>query len=379
MYSQQTQHLPPQHVNPEDLDKVYKICKSKINVDDILLNAKTNTICVDGTSCTKKTSILMTTGHKVTKVQQYNTCYNPDTFFPSMIGYISAGIIENCNATPHYNDRSPLNVLDWYILWHAMDKFVSRFGNVRIDIDTKPEHAEFVNELVDIFDKYRTVYYRKMLNSTITCIALVDSNVDRVDLLRYERSQGSDIERSAWRFYTQMQNIMYTTLYPNTHIDLNWFTDCNTDAVVWGIVTFLNQTLDQMVARPANVLESFFPSCKLPSIRVDYTLRNAQVHVQRAVGRWTCKKLAANILPLDNNGEQQIVPEFQSYVPAHLYVDNVYNPITRERLPPIIPLTRRSLINNDPLGCSDTENDNNTDDNDNDDDDDNDYCMTFTK
>lgn len=338
------------------IDRVIAICRERINVDDLLRTATTNTICLDGTSCTKKTSILNASGRVVTKVQQYNQCHNPDTFFPSMIGYISAGLIEmSNNPQPHYNDRSPLNVLDWYILWHAMDKFVVRFGNVRIDVAKKPTHAEFVDELIDIFNKYRTIYYRCALNSNITCIAMVDSNIDRADMLRYERCQGSDAQRSTWKFYTQLQNIMYTTLYPDRHIDLAWFDGCpgvDTNTVVQGVVSFLNDTLDKMGERPANKLSTFYPQCKLPTIRTDYTLNNNHVHTQRAVGRWSCKILASTALT-DTTLPPPNEILFSDMIPKHLYVDNVYNPCTGERLPPILPHTRHELLAADPIDDED--------------------------
>lgn len=330
------------------LSNVIEICRSRINVAELVRTAQTNTLCVDGTSCTKKTSVLMSTGHRVTKVQQFHPCQNPDTYFPSMIGYICAGIMDNTNHAPHYNDRSPLNVLDWYILWNAMDKFLCRFGNVRIDT-TKPDHCAFVDELIDIFNKYRTVYYRQMLNQSVTCIALVDSNIDRVDSLRYERAQGSDVQRSSWKFYTQIQNIMYITLYPDRHIDLAWFDDYSTNTVVHGIVCFLNDTLAQMANRPVSALTSFFPQCKLPSVRTDYTFNNAQVHVQRAVGRWSCKLLAANALPSMSSEITDALQSFKDYVPPYLQVDNVYNPITGEKLEPILPMSRLGLLSSDAI------------------------------
>lgn len=334
--------------------KVLDVCQDRVNVADIVATAATNTICLDGTSCTKKTSILMATGYRVTKVQQSHPTHNPDTYFPSLIGYISAGLEDLCNVQPHYNDRSPLNVLDWYILWHAMDKFMRQFGNVRIDVDTNPGHAEFVDEFIGVFTKYRTVYYRELLNKTVTCIAIIDTNVDRVDELRCRRNQGSDASRSKWRFYTQLQNIMYQTLYPDRYIDLAWFDDdslYSTATVVCGVASFLNTILNLLIQKPSTQLVSFFPQCKLPTLRTDYSLNNADTHIQRAAGRWTCKMLAMDALP----GAQPPQP-FNTFVPKHLYVDNVYNPLNNEKLDPIVPETVHPLINTGPLNNNDVDN-----------------------
>lgn len=344
-----------------DAHRIYAVtemCRSRIDVDGVVSTATTNTICLDGTSCTKKSSILAMTGYRVTKVQQSHPTYNPDTYFPSLIGYVSAGLEDMCLPQPHYNDRSPLNVLDWYILWHAMEKFLSRFGNVSIDAAQNQEHRAFVDELTDVFTKYRTVYYRQVMNKTVTCIALIDSNIERVDALRSCRNQGSDAYRSKWRFYTQLQNLMYQTLYPDRYIDLAWFDEDTypTPIVVRGIVDFLNGILVSMSQQPSVRLATFFPQTKLPTLRNDYALNNFNTHVQRSVGRWICKTLVHDMYP-----SQPKPPAFATYVPKYLYVDNVYNPLTNEKLAPIIPTTLRPLIDVEPMDEFNDDNNNNND------------------
>ena len=93
---------------------IVEICKCRVNTREFI--APTHTLCVDGTSATRKSSVLTMTGYPVTKVQRFVNSLNPNTFFPSMIGYVASGVnLQNC-GTPRFNDRSYLNVLAWYVL-----------------------------------------------------------------------------------------------------------------------------------------------------------------------------------------------------------------------------------------------------------------------
>lgn len=291
--------------------RVIEICKQRVNV--FKLTGKTYTLCIDGTSCTKKTSILNKTGRFVNKVQQTNPSTNSDTFFPAMLGYICAGINSLQCEGPHFVDRSPINVLDWHILWKIMDGHLKRFGNVEIN-ENNPEMAAALEEYREIFRQYKETDHYKLITQNINTIALIDSNVARCDNMRYCRNEGSDRERSMWKFYTPLQNLMYQVLYEDLCVDWAWFGDAETDHVVSGISKFLVAVLDKL-ASSSELLYPPLKNCRLPTPKVDYTLKNITTHVYRSIGRWGCRILA---------GESE--ETLRSRMPPYINVNNIEHP-----------------------------------------------------
>lgn len=187
------------------------------------------TFIIDGTSSAKKTTLLNLVSDQVFKthgqrpeIVKTQSVYNVElinTFTPSTIGYITLGCeLANtpsikCNGFK-LMDRSPLNPLEWRILWRCMDDFYKKHGNVY----PTEEHLEEYTEIFKLLLNFKW-YAEKRKNLHITVI--VDSNVERCDKSRHARGEGSDVERSNWKFYTIFQNMMYKTLYPNNYIDLD--------------------------------------------------------------------------------------------------------------------------------------------------------------
>lgn len=318
------------------------------------LSANNHTLAIDGTSCTKKSSILNATGRMYTKVQRNNNIQNPDTYGPSMIGYISSGIMDNYCGGPHFCDRSPLNVMDWHLLWKFMDDFLVRFGNVdpndELPTNTVMQHS--LDEYCKAFKLYRQKESVEAFAKHINCIVLIDTDTQRCDELRIQRNDNpTDVLRSTWKFYTYLQNLMYKTLYPDLYIDLAWFRHAETDVVVAALAKFFNFVLDYIVD---HVKSNFmpFPKYSLPTIKHDYNLSNISVHAYRSIGRWGCKLLTGETDKLDVR------------IPSYLKVDNILHPHGHMHNS-IIPKSRRFLFDSDNNIDMDNNDDGNDEDNDN--------------
>lgn len=285
-----------------------------------LLNADTHTITVDGTSCAKKTSVLAATGRPVTKVQRQFNAKNADTLGASMVGYVCAGMTnQSLDQRPKFNDRSPLNVLEWHLLWKLMDTYVQRFGNRRPDT-TVPGVTEFLQEFVGTFETLRSWYVYAYFRSRINGVAFIDTNVERCDQLHATRNEGSDEERSRWLFYTPLQNLMYRVLYPDAVIDMNWFDDCAADEVVAGTADFMNDLLAIVSARPPVDRRAVPVNLAPPVVTVhgrDFNLHNIGAHVYRSIGR-------AGVKSILRPGSSTF--DLSAYTPNYLTVDEVTGP-----------------------------------------------------
>lgn len=263
-------------------------------VKSALLNADTHTITVDGTSCAKKTSVLAATGRPVTKVQLQFNAKNADTFGASMVGYVCAGMTtQSLDPRPKFNDRSPLNVLEWHLLWKLMDTYVQRFGNRKPDTSV-PGVTDFLQEFVGTFETLKSWYVYAYFRSRINGVAFIDTNVERCDRLRAIRNEGSDVERSLWLFYTPLQNLMYQVLYPDALIDMIWFDSCATDEVVAGLADFMNDLLATVSARPSVDRRAIPINLAPPVVTVhgrDFNEHNIGEHVYRSIGRTGVKRI----------------------------------------------------------------------------------------
>ncbi|ATY70213.1 GrBNV gp44-like protein [Tomelloso virus] len=309
--------------------EIIAICTSRVDITK--LTANNYSLCIDGTSCTKKSSILRVSQRMVSKNQRLNPNNNSDTFFPSMIGYITSGIANLTCGGPHFEDRSPLNVLDWHILWKIFDDYLKHFGNVLPD-ENNAEMAKKLEMYKSIFDSYKEWYIYKLFAVKINTIALIDSNIARCDNLRFTRGESSDCERSLWNFYTSLQNLMYRQLYDGLYIDLDWFGDSECTDVVNGIAKFLNSTLDSLAQRP-NLDYAPLVNRQLPTVKCDYTMENITTHAYRSIGRHGCQILIGNTDEV-----------LKSRLPSYLNVSHICNPLGgfSER---IVSTTRDYLLN----------------------------------
>lgn len=292
--------------------QIIDICNARINKK--LFRAATFTLFIDGTSCTKKTTILTRTKRPVTKIQQYINVKNPDTYFPSTIGYITTGLnTQNCDG-PRFNDRSCLNTLEWHILWKIINNYAANIGNVRPpswkhlkpsssswNMDTSEDvslSTTLMLKYFKIFEALRNAYYYHNFREQFNGIAFIDTNVGRCDELHSLRNEATDRERASWLFYTPLQNLMYKTLYPESYIDMAWFDDItsSSDIIVNGIAKWLTNTLDEITNNCGGMNYPIVPLCqlKLPMIPHDYTLSNINTHMYRNIGRIGCKIIATS-------------------------------------------------------------------------------------
>lgn len=315
-------------------DDVAAICRERVNIS--LLSANNHTLCVDGTSCTKKTTILTKASKRFdttfTKIQHNYKVRNPDSYFPSMLGYMCDGVMAMLRGRPHFNDRSPTNVLEWHFLWSVMDNFVQLYGNVR---PSPKMHEASLKLYRQVFEQLKLTDYYKLFRNRFNCITMVDSNLDRCDALHLRRNESTDAERGTWRFYTPLQNLMYEILYEGLCIDLAWFdeyilaTDSDDCIVRDGIALFYEETLDYL-CKNRTVDRVPLEDCRLLTPSNDYYLSNITTHVYRSIGRWGCKRIHAENLSLGDAGEdvsetKQRRLSLSSHIPDALCVENITN------------------------------------------------------
>lgn len=252
-------------------------------------------------------------------MQRHNNAKNANTFGPSMLGYVMAGMVnQSIDTRPKFNDRSPLNVLEWYLLWKMMDLYVVKFGNVRPHPNV-PQMTDYLHDFRQLFIRLKSWYIYEHFRSRINGIAFIDSNVDRCDRIHAARNEGSDYERATWLFYTPLQNLMYEILYPEAVIDMDWFNDATTDVVVEGVSVFLNDLLRNTTIRTVADEPTFAVRLAPPVVCVrgqDFTMHNISTHVYRSVGRAGVKRIlnAASTFDVD------------PYVPDYATVYNATGP-----------------------------------------------------
>lgn len=270
------------------------------------------------------------------KTQRLSNFQCMDTFFPSTIGYITTGVSSLFEGDYHVNDRSPLNPLEWRILWRVIDGYVKRFGNIDPEI-LKVEEL-FFKDITDLFDNLHEAYYYKIFRNKINCIALIDSDTGRCDSLHYIRNESSDRDRAEWKFYTKFQNLLYKHLYKNSYIDLAWFNNTDDDTIVKGISMFIRSAMDKLKVfnkENGGVINKKLYSNKLPLPKFDYNLSNMETHVYRSIGRVNCRLLIAAQSNKDDDDDDddevyRIVKPLKEYVPSYLNVSKITVPFKNE-------------------------------------------------
>lgn len=223
------------------IQDVIAICSEKIKIPDE--PALTCVMDIDGLACSGKTTLIqrMKTLHKIptTKVQHVDNIKSYNTFFPAMLGYMEGGIVNTYHLTREFtiSDRSLLNPLEWYCLWKIMSSYNRAFKNAKFDTNNIYIRL-FEMEAVDIFETLKNSFiyknYRKYVNPCI----LIDTRRNRCEERMRNRNIGTDYERSFWKFYVPLQNLMYKTLYDGFYIDLNWFGDLDLDIIMSGLTCF---------------------------------------------------------------------------------------------------------------------------------------------
>lgn len=284
-----------------NVEEIFSVLKQRINVEDCCQTDKSlpnYSFNLDGVSATGKTSIIESCGLPHSKVQRRINVINSDTYFPSMLGYVSEGMQAQLYPPWRINDRSPLNCIEWRLLWslasHLVDKhgpgggFCAESGKI-----IEEEDAKYIDEA---FDSLMNSYFYRDLRARLHGLAIIDSNVTRCNQRRSMRNESlNDVLRSKWPWYTPLQNIMYKKLYPNAYIDLMWFDHADDGNVFKAISKFIVYIVDNLKQQHEKIESLPLPlPIVLPSNYNDYFLKNMSVHVDRNYARIKCKRILAD-------------------------------------------------------------------------------------
>lgn len=237
-------------------------------------------LCIDGTSATLKSTIIANLNMNNYKISNYYNIDNINSYGPAMLGYISSGLIALNNFDEFtIFDRSPLNGMEWALLWRLFDKFLSTYGNVSPDRET---HKNFLLLFKNAFDKLKNLptymFWRKRLN----VLVLIDTNIIKCDYRRYLRNKGSDRTRSSYKFYTFLQNEMYSILYESSCIDINNFDD--EQKTIEYVTDFIQNTLYPKIMNEKKIINFKINVCRknMPlQTNCDLFAINYSAYVQR--------------------------------------------------------------------------------------------------
>lgn len=298
-----------------NIQEVIQTCESRVSLSAVCGSLSVcDSLCVDGTSATRKSTILSESGCIVHKIQRQTNAVDMDTYFPSAIGYSCFGICtQNCDA-PHLYDRSHLNPFEWRLLWAVMDDYVRRNGNSRPD-----EDSTLWRSYRRLFEDLRESYHYSYLRKRINALAIIDSNVARCDDARRRRDCGSDRERSDWLFYTPLQNLMYSTLYPNAMIDLAWFDCTEAESVTSGLALWISSALRRISQNVAPQSRVSYTPLRLPVAFRNLTLANVTSHMYRSLRRVACKR-EQEIADSSDGDSTDSKERLRRYQPAYVTV-----------------------------------------------------------
>lgn len=277
------------------MDSVYQKCVESIGLSQKLvesigfsfLNSTSKWLCIDGTSGCFKTTIInkisQTRNIPIFKVQNEIPIMVPNSHPASCLGYIYSGLLSQSESN-HSTicDRSFLNTYEWSsFIWRVLGTYNREFGNVDPrELYNCEEFILFKQNIVKNAEKLLKFEPYKNNRSKINCIVIINDDCKKVDAIRMNRGEGSDMDRSEWKFYTYFQNLCYSLLYPNSCINLNDFdTDLNT--ILDGICRFVNLCLDYL--NENNHIKIHQPiKLKKVSFLNDYTSRNLETYNYRA-------------------------------------------------------------------------------------------------
>jgi hypothetical protein len=177
---------------------------------------------------------------------------------------------------------------------------------------------------IEIFEALRKNPTYVKFRSQVNDLILTNSNIDHVDILRTARAEGSDIERSNWKFYTPLQNLMYKTLYPEQCVDLAWTSHLEPEEALFSLRHFIiehimrpweknkerRHEINKLAVR-ANTLGKV----RVPHAPLDLTELNMKTHVY--VGRAFVATIDVDDDDDDEGGEKGI-KKIKCYMDAHI-------------------------------------------------------------
>lgn len=241
----------------EDVREIFNLLCERIDAKKF--TARSNSICLDGTSATGKSTILNKTEMYITK--KFSNIPNIDTYPPSAIGCVYERYVESLLIDVlHLEDRSPLNPFDWRLMWFFMDTC-----NENCDLFREwdfNEICEFIKTDTDTLINWDPF---KWMSNKIDTIAIINTNVKYVDNARRCRDYGSDRERSQWPFYTHIQNAYYKLRYGERCIDLNELYQKITDpaAAVTSATGFHTNSFNSKMENVYDGVAAFLKHCLL--------------------------------------------------------------------------------------------------------------------
>lgn len=267
------------------MQAVQALCTERI--DPAQFQSCSPALCLDGTSCTGKSSILNQTGLAVSKTSRTSPVKQVNTYPLATFGIVAEGIIDGYRLGVQFFDRAPTNPLEWVVLWSLMQHAKQQ---------PQPLGWKVLAQYRGVFDALADTEHYKLLRAHSNTVVIVDSDVARCDGRRMLRDQSSDVERSSWGYYTTLQNCMYQRLYPRTYIDLAWFGNTPMELVTGGIAAFLRgvqqNTLLARVQPTApyheqlvKIQNSLSSPVVVPTGRQDLTSMNVSAHATRALLR----------------------------------------------------------------------------------------------
>lgn len=262
-------------------------------IDFSKFRGNNRTVCLTGTSGTKKTSMLLRTGKLVHKTRGDLV----DTYAPAAAGAVCSGMEALLKGGAHFEDRTPYNCYYWHVLWLIMNHFFQKYGNVPFDLDNPNMYADYL-WYCDRFVELRECDLFTHFDQDCNTITIIDTNIARCDSTRAARGQGSDVERSNMKYYTFLQNLMFVKIRDDgvNVFDLAEFDDGRTtvDAVIGGAARLLEFALNYL--NITNTIPATIPiddDYDIPStIQPQQTLLNMYaVHGKREWARWICRTI----------------------------------------------------------------------------------------
>lgn len=204
-------------------------------------------VSVDGTSATGKTTLVNgvanLSGKRCTKVSREHAIKNTNSCGVSMLSYAMCGI-KMMNIERIVLDRSPLNCIEWFLLWTMLHQWNAKFGNMRFDESNKL-HCDMLEYFKQMFKSLMNNATYKTLRSKFNGFSIIGSDWNACDFRRTRRNNGSDARRSTFKIYSFMQNVMYSELYPGQCIDIDWYTNTyNLKDILEGISMYISMSLN---------------------------------------------------------------------------------------------------------------------------------------
>lgn len=276
---------------------------NKLQKLPLQFSSNTKSFCVDGTCCCFKSTILESLPSM--KVNNFTNAKNHNSNNADMLGYLFRGLsFAQCkNATIF--DRSPVNVMDWHVLWPLLESYYKTFGNVRPSSSLNG-YDLWLSEFKNVFTNLKNSWSYKFIRDNLNCIAIVDSDYIGVEHRLFARGNQSDMDRAMWTFYIPLQTEMYKILY-DTVIDLNNFAGSPKEEIIIAIQTYFRLILNNLETLESPNVLGINKYQGVP-LKIDLTELNYNAHVQRTHSKSIAKLLKENIPYIQTMNE--CIPNF---------------------------------------------------------------------